>query len=578
MVVRTILAVALAAASLTTRPVPAWEIRPNFDLLTDPDLTVPPFDLPALDPRNPRLWIESLESSDSNLVRTCVHCIREAHRRGHPGLDAARPALQQRLGDSRLGPEARYQLASALIELDARDAADVLFGATDTELLKLLIEPELARWNYEPVREVWRARIADANADRQLLKMAFQCLVDVQDKESISGLAAIALDPLRRSDIRLAAARAAGQIATTGMESNAARLARAEGTVIDRLCAAALLDRHASSETQSLLAALGVDPEPAVAAAALDALFRIDPQLVVPLAERSMASPDAKVRWQGQRAYATRPTPDRIAFLGLQLDDPHPDNRGYVCEELFRLAAVPEFDGVVRETGMTALHAEGWRSQEQAALLLGTLDHKPAAGLLVDRLESDRGEVQIASAWGLKKLAIPETLPALLDKAIRQQDQPQGGGFAEQIAHLFEAMAQMGYAEALPAMRRYVPEASGPAIARSGAIWGLGLLLAGEPDEGLAAELMARAADFPGGPGNPPEDPLVRQMASVTIGRMQASSQLDGLRRIVGPARDLNSDDFAAAWAILTITGTPVPDWVPPEVFDIGWPLEAVSE
>ena len=80
-----------------------------------------------------------------------------------------------------------------------------------------------------------------------------------------------------------------------------------------------------------------------MAADALDTLFRIDPALVLPLAEGAMANADANVRWQGQRAYVTLPTPERMHVLGTALDDVHPRNRIFVRDELYRLAGQPGF-------------------------------------------------------------------------------------------------------------------------------------------------------------------------------------------------------------------------------------------
>jgi HEAT repeat protein len=294
------------------------------------------------------------------------------------------------------------------------------------------------------------------------------------------------------------------------------------------------------------------------------------------LAEEAMQSRDANVRWQGIRCYVTLPTGERMLVLGPMLDDPHPRNRAYVREELFRLAGQPELDGSIREAATGALAGESWRGQEQAALLLAALDHKPAAARLIELLESDRKEVMTATAWALKELAIPETLPALLDKATRQKEQPTGDNnkIDPQLAHLFEAMTIMKYDEAMPLMRRFVPKGSGGEIARSAAIWGLGHLLKDRPDEELAAQLIERAMDTG---GMPPEFVLVRQMSVVTIGRMKIESQLPALHRLIGDKTDHGPDDYALRWAILEISGVEVPY---EKIFDqyyVGWFLEPAT-
>ena len=102
------------------------------------------------------------------------------------------------------------------------------------------------------------------------------------------------------------------------------------------------------------------------------------------------------------------------------LDDPHPAVRGSVREALYALAQRPDLGDSIRQVATQVLAGDRWRGLEQAALLLAALDHKPAAPRLVELLEFGRPEVGVAAGWGLKKLAVPETLPAMLDKATRQ--------------------------------------------------------------------------------------------------------------------------------------------------------------
>jgi HEAT repeat protein len=375
--------------------------------------------------------------------------------------------------------------------------------------------------------------------------------------------------------VRSAAALAAGKIADSGLETDSKQLlADPNAALLDRLCAVLFLQRHTSAEAIEILRGLASDPEPAIAASALETLFTIDPSHVLPLAEKSMASHDANVRWQGQRAYLTLPDPDRIRVLGTQLNDPHPRNRRTIASEFVRLAAQPELDAAIREAAMAALDRDGWREEEQAALILGTLDHKPAADPLVRRLESERGEVMVATAWALKKLAVQDTLPAMLDKAVRQREAPKGGAVSDQLGQLFEGMAVMNFDAAMPEMRKYIPEAAGESVARSGAIWALGKLLEDAPDEALAAQLMERAKDFPGGPGNPPEDPLVRLMCVVSVGRMKVKPPLTDLLLLVGPERDADIHEHGYAWAIQQISGETVPDAKRLVIDQRGWFLE----
>ena len=362
------------------------------------------------------------------------------------------------------------------------------------------------------------------------------------------------------------------------MEAQAATLAsKPAADIVDRLCAVSLLDRHTSEAARVQLTKLGRDIEPTVAAAALGVLLSIDPALVLPLVEESLQNPDANVRLRAAEGYIALPTVDRVAVLAHVLDDQHPAVRGRVREALFVHAKQAELDFTVRNTAMEVLSQESWRGQEQAALLLAALDHKPAAPRLIELLESPRPEVMVATAWGLRKLALPETLPALLDKAERQSAVRVAGTTSDtmaldrQLGHLFEAMGLMNHTPAITLMKTYVPKDVVYEKSRSAAVWSLGLLLKGQSDEALARQLIGRAKDVA---GMPPELELVRQMSVLTIGRMRSESQLPGLQELLAGEVDPDPVDMAVAWAIHEITGEEFPPPVPIRNPQGGWFLQ----
>ena len=82
----------------------------------------------------------------------------------------------------------------------------------------------------------------------------------------------------------------------------------------------------------------------------------------------------------------------------------------------------------------------------------------------------------------------------------------------------------MKYAPAEPLLVQYVPKKLYFGLySRSAAIWSLGHLHEGMPDESLAKQFLERATDDE----MPPEFvPAVRAMAAVSIGRMKALSQV----------------------------------------------------
>lgn len=568
---------------LSSARVAAEEIQPDYLMLRDPELDVVPVEK-ALPEGAVRLWSETLRRPQPELIKVAAECIAAAHAEGLPGLVECVPELRAVLATADLHPSAAYAVCRALIVLEAHEAADELYAVADREgtSFRLMIEPVLAEWDYQPIREEWRRRLGDESTHRRELILACTGTGRVKDELALPLLLEMVRTGTRSSDVRLAAARSAGTIATSGLEPDAARLMGEASALIDDLCAVSLIERHTSREAQALLLDFAVHKNPVVAASALRSLLEIDPSLVLPLAEEALQRDDPKVRQCGLDAYIALPTVERIPRIADVLDDPHPEVRGSACAALHRFSEQETFAEAVRGAGMDVLSRDGWRGQEQAALLLGAMDHEPAASRLVELLDSDRPEVMIAAAWGLRKLAVPEAKDGILDRAQRmtehvlstppQQRQP---GSDRQLGHLFEAMAVSGDARGIPVMRRHVRRDVHREKSRSAAIWGLGKLLEDQPDDELARELMERIADID---SVPPELALVRQMSAITIGRMHAASQLANLQTAIGRyVVNASPISLSLAWAIERLGGElppPAERWA--EIRG-GWPLEPVS-
>jgi HEAT repeat protein len=571
----------LALLALCCSVAAADEIRPELAFVRDPHL-VPPPPMTADTTRLKALWLVALKRPETEMQRLSAETIERAHRDGIPGMKGARGDLVRILSAERTHPTARIAAARTLIALDARDAAGELQRAAvqyDTAL-RQVIEPAVAAWDHQPMRDVWLARLKDRATHRRELLLALNGLAAVREERAAPLCLALSADGQQSPDVRVAAAKAAGNIADSGWYDAAQELAgSSQASIINRLCAVALLSRHRSSGAQQLLMQLAQDSEPAVAAQALAQLLAIDPELVAPLAEAAFQNPDANVRQQAVAAYARRPSPERVKALAPLLDDPHPQVRQGVREELFRLAKMPELDSSVREAASEVLAGESWRGQEQAAQLLTALDHKPAAARLVQLLESSRPEVMVSAAWGLRKLAVPETLTAILDKAKRQHEaRDKSGdtpGLDMQVAHLFEALGLMKHAPAEPLLRQYIPKRQDRESSRCAAIWALGHLYAGNPDEKLAQLFTDRLTENPA--AILPELPSIRMISAISLGRMKAASQLKPMRDWMGPAIDPDQVDLALRWAIHEITGETLPEPLQPPARHGRWFLEPLD-
>ena len=65
--------------------------------------------------------------------------------------------------------------------------------------------------------------------------------------------------------------------------------------------------------------------------------------------------------------------------------------------------------------GRQILATDGWCGQEQAILLLVTLDDKTIVDRLLTLLAATRPEMHATAAWGLCQLQVPATTDAILD-------------------------------------------------------------------------------------------------------------------------------------------------------------------
>ena len=562
---RSVCLLILVASLIVPRALRA-EIRPDFLMDTDPELHLPE-QLKVWSPRFKLLWLEALSRPEQDMQRMAADTIAKAQEVGLPGLEEAIPVLTKLLTADHSHPTTRLAATRALIALKATSAAPAMFEAAqrhDAEL-RQLIEPALAEWDFQPIRSVWLDRLENRSTRPREAVLAIRGLTRVHETKALAVVRKMALDKLQRPDIRLESATAAGGLADQGLEPDASRLTNsAQGSsVVDRVCAVRLLSRHSSDTSQSLLIELAKDTEPTVAATALTRLNEIDPSLVLPLAEGAMNRPDPHVRRQGAASYIQRPTPERMPFLARLLDDPHPQVRGEIREALFRLEQTAELSQPIRQASMQELSRDGWRGQEQAALLLAALDHKPAAGRLVELLESKRPEVMIATAWGLRRLELKETLPALLDKATRQtalRPKEESSALDQQVGHLFEAFGRMKYAPAEPLLLLYVPKPplgkSMGTYSRGTAIWALGWLHAGTPDNSLSDQLIARVIDI----GTfPPELDMVRQASAVALARMKAVSQVEALRTYNQGKSPHDPTGLTLRWALFELAGDKFP-------------------
>jgi HEAT repeat protein len=525
-----------------------------------------------LPPGTKELWLRCLDRPDLELRCKAAEAIALAHRRGLADLKDTAPRLLAALEQPDQDATVRLTIARALVALDARHAAPSLFrhGQAGSSDLRHLVEPALARWDYQPAREVWLARLSDPATPPLQLLLAIRCLASVGEDQAVKRLRELVLADEVPGPTRVEAARALGVIRTSGLEDDADSLTPPgiAKPVAERLAAAALLRHHKSPAAIEALRRLGQDAEPSVAEPAIARLIELDPSVVVPVVEGLRQSPDANLRLHAAQTLFRRPTTKHVTWLADLLDDPDPAVHMRARGHLLTLGREPQWKDAVLGEGTRMLAIKSWRGLEQAAILLAELDHKPAAHRLVELLSFARAEVYITAAWGLRRLAVAETLPAVVAHVEREfagimKDAPRGGMeqmplVDHQLSQLNQFLGMQRHQPADALLRRFIPKDKGIPEGRASAIWALGMIHEGKPNPALARLFEQRINDA----GLPSEFGQVRWMSAISLGRLKAKEALATLRMYyTGPS--LNAMDNACGWAIEQITGEKLP--TPPE-------------
>jgi HEAT repeat protein len=540
-----------------------------------------------------KLWLAALERPERELRTSAAQAIASAHERGMPGLTSAIGPLTHLVEEENQHPAVLVAAARTLVVLDARDAAPALLklARTGNPELREIVEPALARWDHASARDLWIERLNQPPPHTRAVISAARWLGTVREERAAPRLRELALSDNFDGPVRLAAARALAEIRTTGLTADAAGLTgdTTPRGMTARLVAASLLRRHDGDEVVKLLQGLARDTEPAVAGTALARLSEIDSRHILPVLKPVLESPDAAVRGFGVQTLFRHPSAENIRTLSGRLSDPHPDVRIRARHSLVELASNWRSD--VIDGGIRELAASDWRGQEQAAILLASLGHKPASARLVELLRSNRPEVLIAVGWALRQLAVPETLPTILEHTrTRHSEMLRSGPTAGlrgvsaraldlHMSHLIQLMGQARYEPASPVLRaivpRFVRQGMPPAFtpvgpeARAAAIWSLGLIHEGKPEDGLVALIEPRLT---GDPGMGPDAPPVRRMAAISLARMKAKQSLDALReQSAGKEPDADVVVNACRWAVGQLTGEPVPPAGVIEVLQKDW-------
>ena len=529
------------------------------------------------------LWLKALARPEADMRRLAATNIIEARRRGMSGLEETVPPLLDLLNRPGEHPVVRLAAAQALIALDAREAAEPLLKAAQEGGIDLrnVAEPALARWGSTAARDVWLARLNLPPEPRQNRLLAIQGLGAIREAQAATRLRELVLAPATDPVVRLEAARSLALVRTKGSAGDAQRLLAEAGPAAlpAHLAAASLLRYHRDEEALNILKRLARDADPAVATAAFEALYEADPCLAALLATPTAASPDATLRALAVEAVRKCPAVEHVPLLAGLTGDLHPRVRVEARKALRELARRAAYDGPVRREANRMLATSQWRALEQAIILLTQLDHKAAGLRFVELLKHERPEVFVTAAWGLRKLAVPEHLPALqrviewrLKELPRVHTAAAWAAIDLQMVQLAQALGRGRYRPAEPLLRRFVSPGGGVGNeSRAAAIWALGFIheKAAPPD--LVQELIERMAAMQ---SLIPEDRRVGQMSAASLGRMRARAAEDTLRSFYTGALSNDTISNVSGWALQQITGEPLKPGAVELVPQRGWFLE----
>lgn len=536
----------------------------------DPELPVE-VSVRTFDERLGSMWFGALNQIDSSTRFEAANAIAKAADMGMTGLEMMVPRLVSMLGDDKEHDLTRVAAARALIAMNANAHAAELWKADVPAARNMvhLIDPALARWQYEPAIKGWRKRLADNSESLAVRLSAVYALALAKDVTGANALTAIAMDSTQVTSLRLAAAQAYGSYMTLDQSKQAVLLPPKAG-FIDKLILAHLLKAHQGQAAQKQLARLADDVEPAVAVVAAAHLLAIEPSLLDAMLEKYSKSGDVKLRVVALERYAQRKEAASAEALKVFLDDADPTIRTLARDRLMTLSKEDGLRQAVVARLLESLNGSSVKAQEQAALAVGEIDVKESLPRLLELITSEDAVVALSAATSIRKIQVEASLaPALA--YVRQNvslDTPRDRhGVAAQLIQL---MGIMKYAPAQDTFMKLVPKNSGPSAQRSAAVWALGKIYEGQPDKALTRQLVSRAND---GQGMNPEDQTVREQAVIALGRMQDKALLKSYQKWINDEQDTTLA-IASRWAIGQATGARPPEPEPSAANITGWFLE----
>ncbi len=416
-------------------------------------------------------------------------------------------------------------LASTEASAVAADITSYCGTAADSE--RLILEPALAAWKYQPAADMWRQRLTSPTASSTSVSLACECLAELGDSTAVPAFLAIVNDSTQDYLRRFSAAKAAAFLQPEQALSAAEVLVKRGPP--ERLIAVALLDSDlpAALERTTTLCSDSAD---AVASAAWQQIFRRKPELLQPRLNAGLGHRDATVRSTTARVLRLYPDADRVSKLHQLRSDTHIQVRNIARQMLERVAVEqPPLRSQIVGMAVDSLQPEStdWQGIEQSLVLLGQLRESTFSSQCLPLLNYARNEVMVSAAWLIHlfpDLAVREQVlqGALEAEKLIYDPKEEGRTHGLKQALLFQYLGILRVPEIEEVLKKqFNKTVPGGEERRGASMWALGLLHERKPDADLIGRFHDRIQDR----SSPnPERAPVRRNSLLALGMMRATA------------------------------------------------------
>ncbi len=541
---------------------------------------IPPENVRILGPGYVPLFDRTLrEMNDDEVLETAALCLARVAHEKLQDISGSNDILLKRLeSDSNL--RVRFACARALVNADVSQSAAAVLKLNEhaSDGQRLWIEPALARWKLTAAADIWKQRLAADSETTVAVSLACDGLSALGDLEALDLLRAVLHGKLLAYEKRRAAAKAICVLSPD--MALAEKESLVDGNVLERLLGIELLS-SGKPDAHAELLRMCADPSDAVASAAWTAMFRLNPDALIPAVPTGRNHSDAFVRMTAARMMRLFPDAERSGWLNEQLSDKHLEVRNVAREMLFLVAEeqAPLRDGIIAMASNTlTANSENWQGIEQSLLLLGQLRAAQFSDRCVPLLEHPRNEVLVTAAWLLHLFPDPAVEEAVRKHLLRNEEMlknpataPAGADIGEQSSYLIQYAGLMRLKDLQAIMEPHFGKTvPGGTPKRAAAMWTLGLFHENDTVPDLTKSFLARIADRA---GVPPELYEVKCMSAIALGLMKAKPAVAGLLEAYNDDPPDSGIPDSARWA-LGMIGEPLPEPVKPMSIEVGgWKL-----